>query len=207
MKLSSLFLVVALIAALVVMSAPVAKADGVPPGDPLVRQAGPGTDDPTGIVFSSFAISSSTGTSPGTSPCVVTEPFPNGGSIPSLNCQFANFITVNSVGQVINELLFDLPGYPPSTPVTCSTVIGTDLSDFANCSVTPDGGGGSFVAFTGGTGIAYMSVFSLEFDGFANGLADAPAYANVPEPASLLLLLVGFVALVGFGLKRAPQQA
>jgi len=208
MKLNRLFLVVLLLT----MSAAVAKADGVPPGDPKVIEKGPGSDAPAGIVFSNFALSSATGDSPATSPCKLIEPFPGGGSINSMNCQFQNDLTDPfSNGAAINELVLDLPGFPPNVPallVTCEVGEGDVLGDFApGCTVTSDNGGGSLVTFSGGTGIPYGNIFTLEFVGFTGGFTDATGYANVPEPASLLLLLVGFVALVGFGLKRAPQQA
>jgi hypothetical protein len=205
MKLSSLFVAGTLVAALA-FAVPMAKADGLPPGDPLIKAAG---DDvygaPSPIVTTSFQILSPTGTSPITdgsgSDCFLLEA---GLSFDSPTCQFLNVVVVDGVGQDIDALFFNLPSIVPSS-VNCATSIEGDSSDFGNCVVSSDGGGGSNVVFDDGL-IPYDTVFTLAFEGFPAGFTSG-VYANVPEPSTLPLLLVGFVALLGVGLKRRVFQS
>jgi len=206
MKLSSVVLAGTLVAALA-FAVPAAKADGVPPGDPVVKAAGAGFDDPASIITTNFTISSPTGTSPldpsdpNSSACVLTQgPFETS----SPQCQFVNGLTVNGVGQTIDAVFFDIPNFPPSSPVTCSTSIEGDTSLFSSCVVESDGGGGSLVVFGGD--VPWNTIFTLGFVGFTGGVT-ASVYANVPEPGMLLLLAIGFVALIGFGVKRSAVRA
>jgi hypothetical protein len=209
MKLSSLFVAGTLVAALA-CAVPLAKADGLPPGDPQIKAAG---DDvigaPSTIITASFQIVSPTGTSPVSngsdenpgSDCFLLE---SGLSFDTPTCQFRNELASDGVGFDINALFFSLPTIAPSS-VNCFTAIEGDSSDFGNCVVTSDGGGGSNVLFDDGM-IPYNTVFTLAFAGFPAGFTSG-VYANVPEPATLPLLLVGFVALLGIGLKRRAFQS
>jgi len=208
MKLSSLFVAGVLVAALA-FAVPVAKADGLPPGDPQIKAAG---DDvigaPSPVITTSFSITSPTGTSPISngsdenpgSDCFLNE---GGFSFDTPTCQFLNVVVEDGVGEDINALFFSLPTITPSS-VNCATSIEGDSSDFGSCTVTSDGGGGSNVLFDDGM-IPYNSVFTLAFAGFPAGFTSG-VYANVPEPTTLPLLLVGFVALLGIGLKRRAFQ-
>ena len=211
MKLSSLFVAGTLVAALALAFAvPGAKADGLPPGDPQIKAAG---DDvigaPSPVITTSFSILSPTGTSPVSngseenpgSDCFLLE---GGLSFDTPTCQFLNVVVEDGVGMDINALFFSLPTIAPSS-VNCSTSIEGDTSDFGNCVVSSDGGGGSNVVFDDGM-IPYDTVFTLAFAGFPAGFTSA-VYANVPEPTTLPLLLVGFVALLGVGLKRRAFQS
>ena len=209
MKLSSLFVAGTLVAALA-FAVPVAKADGLPPGDPQIKAAG---DDvigaPSPIFTTNFSITSPTGTSPVSngseenpgSDCFLSE---GGFSFDTPTCQFVNVVVSDGVGMDIDALFFSLPSIAPSS-VSCFTSIEGDTSDFGNCVVTSDGGGGSNVVFNDGL-IPYGTVFTLAFGGFPAGFTSA-VYANVPEPTTLPLLLIGFVALLGFGLKRRAFQS
>ncbi|MGB9067584.1 MAG: PEP-CTERM sorting domain-containing protein [Candidatus Acidiferrales bacterium] len=209
MKLSSLFVAGTLVAALT-FAVPLAKADGLPPGDPQIKAAG---DDvigaPSTIITASFQIVSPTGTSPVSngsegnpgSDCFLVE---YGISFDTPTCQFRNELSSDGVGFDINALFFSLPTIAPSS-VNCFTSIEGDTSDFGNCVVTSDGGGGSNVLFDDGM-IPYNTVFTLAFAGFPAGFTSG-VYANVPEPTTLPLLLVGFVALLGIGLKRRAFQS
>jgi hypothetical protein len=207
MKLSSLFVAGILIVALAVMVAPVVKADQLPPGDPIVKAAGAGFDAPAGIITTSFTIASPTGTSPldptdpNSSACVLTQgPF----SVNSPACQFQNDITENGNGIDIDALIFELPSVPTAS-VNCDTAIEGDVTLFGSCSVMSDGGDGTIVTFNDGT-ITYGTIFTLGFEGFTGGLTSS-VIANVPEPGILMLLVIGFVALIGFGVKRSAVRA
>lgn len=205
MKLSSLFVVGILIMVLAVMVAPVVKADGLPPGDPIVKAAGAGHDAPAAIITTEFTISSQTGTSPSGSPCLLEQPAgsPNPITTSSPNCQFLNVLTVNGVGQDIDALIFELPNIPLSS-VNCATMIEGDDSVFGSCTTAGDGGDGTVVTFVDGL-ITYGSIFTLDFEGFPAGFTSS-VDANVPEPGVLMLLLVGFVGLIGLGLKRSAVR-
>jgi hypothetical protein len=206
MKLSSLFLAGSLVAALA-FAVPAVKADGVPPGDPIVKAAGAGFDAPAGIITTSFTISSPTGTSPldpsdpNSSACVLTQgPFVDN----SPACQFQNDVTNSGNGIDINALIFEIPNFLPSAPVNCSTSIDGDSPLFTGCTVASDGGTGSIITFTGD--VPYGTIFTLGFVGFTGGVTTS-VYANVPEPGVLMLLAIGFIALFGFGVKRSSVRA
>ena len=210
MKLSSLTIVGILIAALAVVATPIAKADSLPPGDPRIQVGGAMIDDPASIITTSFSLSSPSGTSPldpanpNSSACELMQgPF----QTESPDCQFINGITVSGKGQVIDSLVFDLPTVAPNDPshlLTCGGISGT-VTVFSDCSILPDGNGGSVVFFTGGT-IPWNTIFTIGFDGFDPGTTTS-ATAQLPEPGTLLLLAIGLIALVGAGLKRSPARA
>jgi len=148
--------------------------------DPLV---------PLPIVIGTFVISSKTGDSPGTSPCVLTQ----GGLPPNSSsaCAFTDDINIDGTGFGITQLEFDI-GVNPST-VNCMSIF---IADFASCSVTSNGSGGTDVTFFGGTGITYGTSFGLAFNGFpANTDFNASTELVSPEPSSLILMLTGAVLL------------
>jgi hypothetical protein len=199
MKLSSLFVAGTLIAALA-FAVPVAKADGLPPGDPIIKAAGAGIDAPAGIVTTSFTISSSTGTSPETSPCLLNE---GGLSISSPNCQFINVITNNGQPEFIDSLEFILPNVPLED-TSCATTIEGDVTIFTTCSRLSDGNGGSVIFFTGGN-INYLDIFTLDFEGFPAGYT-AGVVAQLPEPGSVLMLAIGLLGLLGLAFRRSAAR-
>jgi hypothetical protein len=207
MKLNSLFVAGILVAALA-FAVPAAKADGLPPGDPIIKAAGAGFDAPAGIITQDFTIASPSGTSPldptdpTSSACVVTQASVIVTNSPA--CQFQNDITDSGNGVDIDALIFELPSVAPAS-VNCDTAIEGDVSLFGTCSVASDGGDGTIVTFNNGT-ITYGTIFTLGFEGFTGGLVSS-VDANVPEPGVLMLLAIGFLALIGFGVKRSAVRA
>lgn len=208
MKLSRLLVVGTLLVISVPMLAAVANADGLPPGDPIVRTAGdpplPG-EVPQAIVTTNFSVLCASGTCPGdtppSSPCGLEQ-----GSLTqfSPSCFFQNDIA-NDLGQgeIIDALTFELPGIAPES-TECGTITG-EPTLFGECGVSSDGGAGSLVTFTDGT-ILYGDKFFLDLEGFTGGLKTS-VVANVPEPGSLPLLGLGLLALLGLTRKRVFQQA
>ena len=176
-----------------------AKADQIPAGDPIIKTGGrgtgavahlgKGTPAPTPIIVSSFTIASPTGTSPGTSPCVLTQ-----GSIKlsSPGCLFENFITVDGAGQDISSLIFDAPTIPfDKTKDQCGFLTG---SPFASCGVDPLTGGGTEFSFSNGS-IPFQTDFTLDFEGFPANTSFASTASVSPEPASFVLFLLGGFAV------------
>lgn len=188
----------------VVLSAVVALADGVPAGDPIVRTGGSlGGDPPASIITTDFTISSSTGTSPGTSPCVLSQP---AGSVSPIvttspSCFFVNDITNSGAGEFIDELIMDVGNTVPSS-VNCGSIAGLPTL-FADCDVTSDGDGGTLVYFTDGT-IQYGQEFYLDFEGFASGTTTSVS-AQLPEPGTIAMLALGLLAL-GLAKRRSFQE-
>lgn len=186
----------------VVFSFTLAKADQLPVGDPIIKTGGsPDPPAPAGIITPSFSIFSSTGFSPGTSPCILMQ---GGISTESGSCFFENDITIKDVGQTITSLIFDARGIDPST-VTCDTltVLG-GTGPFGGCGVDSlPGGGGTQVTFNEGA-IPFHKDFTLEFDDFPKNFTFGVT-ATVPEPATLGLFLSGLAA--AFALRRARAKA
>jgi len=173
----------------------IANADSVPPNDPQIKTGGPlgasgvtalSAAAPAGIITASFDIQSPSGTSPGTSPCMLLQgPF----TTVSPQCYFENDVTSDGAGDTITELTFDAFGVSPSS-VTCGMLSG---SPFTSCGVDAIPGG-TEVDFTGGS-IAFHQDFTLEFDGFPPGFTTVDTAAITPEPGTMALLLAGLGSL------------
>lgn len=210
MKLSRVFVAGALVALSLPMLAAVAKADGLPPGDPIYKTGGDPPlqgEQPESIISTEFTVACASGTCPaepndGSSPCELIQ-FGGASTQLSPSCFFQNDVATLGVGQIINALIIDLPGIAPSA-TECGTIEG-DPTLFGVCNVTSDGGTGTIVSFSDGT-IAYGQDFFLDLEGFTGGISSA-VYANVPEPGTLPMLGLGLVALVALSRKRIFQQA
>ncbi len=146
-----------------------------------------------GIITPDFTISSATGTSPGTSPCVLIQ----FGVVTSVSpdCFFENDINPSGVGLTITQLVFDVAGIDPTT-VTCDTKIMGIAGPFADCGVEPlPGGGGTQATFFDGS-IPFHSDFRLDFEGFPPATSFGGVAGVVPEPGTLVLFLGGIGALL-----------
>ena len=181
----------------IVVFAAAAQADTSLPNDPRIKTGGGGGGSssipspfsvPAGIIVTNFTISSATGTSPGTSPCVLNQ---NGIMTTSPACLFENDITVNGAGLTIAQLIFDMPNIDPET-VNCGFLVG---SPFAECGVDPLAGGGTEVTFFGGS-IPFHSDFTLDFEGFPKNQQFGGTASPVPEPCTLAMLVGGLGTLL-----------
>jgi hypothetical protein len=146
---------------------------------------GPPQSDLTGTIFSFI---SPTGTSPGTSACVID-------GVDDDVCDFLNLSGVDWT-----TLQFTVS--PGGDLSSCQPLFG-----FTNCDVSQQGNSTSPTIFTlsGGTGIPDGTAFGFSTQGWAeDALFDVVANgaANVPEPSSAASLLGGLV-LVFVLLKRA----
>ncbi len=209
MKLNRLFLVGALVAMSLAMFGGAAKADGLPPGDPLFKAGGdapiPG-EVAAPLIISNFVLSCDTGTCPGSGdvptgndPCGINQ---MGLENTSPSCFFVNDIEINGHPEAINFFEFAIGGIPPGQEgVNCALLNDTLLT---GCSVVSDGAGGSLVEFTGS--IPYGTAFLIDLEGFPQNESFS-GYANVPEPGTLPLLGLGLVGLLAFTRKRIFQQA
>ncbi len=212
MKLSRVFVAGVLVALSLPMLATVAKADGLPPGDPRVRTAGdppPPGEVPEGIFGSSFTITCASGTCPDAIPSATPSPDWCGISQPGLDesspsCFFENDFSINGKPQIINALIFDLPGISVED-ASCGNIDAQPVLFSNPCTLKSDGGDGTIVTFSGGT-IAFHQDFLLDFAGFTGGVS-TPVYANVPEPGTLPLLGLGLFALLGLTRKQIFQRA
>ena len=185
--------VVALI--FLVFAAGLAKADQV---DPTIKTGGGGggggggaiplQEAPAGIITLDFTIETPSGSSPYTSPCILTQ-----GTIVTTvpDCVFENDITQSGYGLTLVALTFDAPTINPST-VTCGFFSG---SPFGDCSVGPLSGGGAVVEFTDGS-IAFHQNFAVHFADFPQDFSFATQATAVPEPVTLTLLLGGVGAVL-----------
>jgi hypothetical protein len=191
----------------VVFSVGLAKADQV--GDPIIKTGGGGTlsplglaidsPAPAGIITTSFTITTPSGTSPGTSPCVLSQ---GGITTTSPQCLFENDISVNGGAATITSLVFDAPTIPfDPTKDFCGFLSG---SPFAMCGVDALMGGGTEFSFTDGS-IPFHTDFTLDFEGFPKNTSFAGTATVSPEPATLGLFLSGIAA--AFVRKRARAKA
>jgi len=196
----------------VVLWAIPAHADSIP--DPHYKTGGAaggggavfqfaGAPAPAAIITPDFSISSASGASPATSPCVLIQ-----GTIHTTSplCDFKDEITINGVGQAITQLLFDVGGLKPGTPVSCGFLPG---SPFAKCTPgTANAGGMAQVTFFDGS-IQYNGVFSLEYgspsDPFPHNTTTGATASVSPEPGTLALFLGGIGALL-IGRKLRPRS-
>ncbi len=191
-------LCIAALTAILALCSALAHADSIPTGDPVVKTGGGGgsapirhgsTPSPAGIITPDFTIFSSSGTSPGTSPCVLIQ---GGIMTTSPTCLFENDITSGGIGLTIITLTFDAPSVPfdPLRDL-CGFLSG---SPFSQCGVDLLTGGGTQFSFFGGS-IPFHTDFKLDFEGFP-GNTSFSATAGIPEPATLSLFLGGIGALL-----------
>jgi len=177
----------------------VGRADQLPPNDPQIKTGGPlsassfsslavpaSAPAPTPIITLDFTIQSPSGTSPGTSPCILIE---GGFTFTSPQCFFENDVNPSGVGDTVTELTFDALGISPST-VSCGELSG---SPFSNCGVDAIAGG-TEVDFTDGS-IPFHTDFTLSFDGFPKGFSLSASASAAPEPGTMALLLAGLGSL------------
>jgi hypothetical protein len=153
-------------------------------GDP--SEIGGGGPPVSHIGGSLFSFLSSTGTSPGTSACVI-----NG-----VNDSVCDFVNVS--GQTWSSLVWTiLPGEPLTS---CQFTIG-----FTNCVVNQQGDATtpSIITFFGGAGILNTQAFGVAAVGWAPNTSFSLA-ANVPEPTSFVLLMAGLAALAA---RRATRRS
>jgi hypothetical protein len=185
-----------------VMSTVQAYADSISTADPVIKVGGASRTSapipfenvlsPTAITVRGFSIFSESGTSPGTSPCVLMEA---GTSITSPSCFLENDITHKDVGVTIKQLIFDTSGISPRT-VTCGKLHG---SPFDKCRVKSlPGTSGAEVTFFDGS-IPFHGDFTLDFEAFPvkfSFAGTATPSPGVVEPSSLLMFLGGIGALL-----------
>ena len=167
-----------LVAALTLSLAAIVQADTL--NDPKIIVGGTGSapvGQPIPIFGNSFSFISPSGTSPGTSPCVV-----NGQN--DIECLFTNNDTQGD--QNVNWLTLQFLISPFQTGITCDPG-----PFFAQCGVSENGS----VNFSGGSGIPFGTEFQMIVEGFLPGTGFT-GNANVPEPATLVLLLTGAGAII-----------
>jgi len=157
---------------------PSIQVGGALPAPSLIDVSSPGFDN-------NFTFQSATGTSPGTSPCVLTG---NGLSVTSPLCSFENDITQNGIGYSITEIVFFAMG-PAATTTTCGGQL--PGSGFTFCRVIPNPVQTTIV-FSGS--VPFEGDFSLSFSGFPPNQVFGADFVIAPEPASALLL----VTVLGF---------
>lgn len=184
---------IVLLAALAAMVVPVAQADQLPVGDPVVKTGGghvpaasPGPV-PASIITTMFTIESPSGTSPGTSACDLIQ---GGITTVSPECFFQNDITTNGVGETIGMLTFDVG--ISSSGVNCGFLSG---SPFTQCGVDSLGPDSTQISFYGGT-ISYGTNFTLDFEGFPANTSFGGTASTVPEPGTLALVGVFGLAML-----------
>jgi hypothetical protein len=191
----------------VVFSCALAKADQV--GDPIIKTGGSQTHQPltltmlapvpAGIITTSFTITSPSGTSPATSPCVLMQ---GGITTTSPQCLFENDISNSGTPATVTSLIFDAPTIPfDPTKDFCGFLSG---SPFAMCGVDALMGGGTEFSFTDGS-IPFHTDFTLDFEGFPENTSFGGTATVSPEPATLGLFLTGIAA--AFVRKRARAKA
>jgi PEP-CTERM motif len=183
-----------LLALVVALPGALVRADQLTGDDPQVKTGGSGLlplgdAPPVTIDSTSFSIFSSTGSSPGSSPCVRNE---RGGSKSSPNCLFENAITgntSNAPGATIIMFTFEV-ALNGNGKVKCGFLEG---SPFSMCDVQQSKGDAT-VTFFGGS-IPFGTDFTLDFEGFG-AKSTFVAQATVPEPGTLGFLAVGIGALL-----------
>jgi PEP-CTERM motif len=169
-----------------VFSTALVKADGLSDADPRIAIGGDPPSAPAGVITPSFSISTPSGTSPATSPCVLTQ---GTLSTTSPSCLFENDITISGIGESIYSLTLATTGVASST-VSCGFLA---ASPFSDCNVEPlSSGSGSEVVFSDGS-IPFHDDFTLDFDSFPSDsqFSVQASLTTVPEPGTLALLLTG----------------
>jgi len=196
---------IVLLAVLVAILVPVAQADQIPSGDPVIKTGGgpPVRQDavtvPASIITTTFSIESPSGTSPGTSPCVLIQ---GGIMTTSPLCRFQNDISQDGFGESISMLTFDAFGINPST-VTCGFL---SASPFTQCGVDPLGTSGTEISFYDGL-IPYGAEFSLDFAGFPKDYTFGTTASVSPDPGTLSLVIIGGLGvLIARRMRTASSQ-
>jgi hypothetical protein len=135
---------------------------------------------------------------PGTGSIPVGLNFP----IPTLNGNGnGNFVFINKSGMTMFNLkLFVSPGPPAGSTYSCALQLfpGLSVPYFTSCQFQQTGPTGTSLVFFGGAGIPKGQEFALDFTGWPGG-SNFKGAANVPEPVTVSLMLLGMGAL---GLKR-----
>ena len=180
----------------VILSAGAAKGGLVlvPPDDPFADLGDPSENGGGGPPIShigglTFTFSSQTGTSPGTSPCVIA-------GISDSVCDF-----VNVSGQTWFNLVWTISPGSPFT--TCLGTLG-----FTNCSVQQgDSTHPSIITFFGGPGISNAGAFGVSLVGW-NAPTTVSVAANVPEPSSVVLSVTALVLIAyrAWSLRSQPSM-
>jgi hypothetical protein len=162
-----------------ITATPFAFADTLLPDPKAVfhapSQIGGGGPPESEITSTLFSFISPTGTSPGTSPCVI-------GGVNDDVCDFLNLS-----GQDWTKLVFTAS--PGGDLSSCQPLVG-----FTNCEVNQQGGPNIPTVFTffGGPGIPNGVAFGFSTEGWeANTRFDV--VANAPEPAKLAFLVFGLL--------------
>ena len=174
--------------ALAIMVAPFAFAARVVFNPP--SQVGGGGPPQSGITTTSFSFISPSGTSPGTSACVI-----NG--VDDDVCDFLNIS-----GLDWTHLQFTAS--PGDDLSSCQPLYG-----FTNCDVDQQGGPNSPTVFTlfGGTGVPDGVAFEFAVQGWlSNTEFDVVANSSAPEPSTTGLFLAGLLFVILLS-RRAPLMA
>src|SRR5215831_5125280 len=191
---------IAALTAVLALGSTLAYADSIPTSDPVIKTGGAAgggapvrgasVPSPAGLIVTSFSIFSSSGTSPGTSPCVLLQ---SGISTTSPACFFENDITVKGSGLAITSLTFDALGVPFNSTDQCGFLSG---SPFSSCGVDPlPGAAGTEFTFTQGS-IPFHGDFTLDLEGFPKNFTFSATAGTVPEPSTLVMFLTGIGALL-----------
>jgi hypothetical protein len=181
-----------LLALLITAAVPVANADQIPTNDPRVKTGGGpplSIDDlvPAAIITLDFTVESPSGTSPGTSPCILMQ---GGINTVSPQCLFQNEVSLNGTGLTITALTFDALGINPDS-VTCGFLSG---SPFSQCGVDPlSGNAGAEISFFDGA-IPFGSDFTLDFEGFPQDFSFGTTAGATPDPGTFSLVMLGGLA-------------
>ncbi len=178
-----------LLATFIVLSAGWAHATVTDPT--IIIRGGVYNNSSTPIFGTTFSITSSSGTSPGTSPCVLN------GSVVVANCLFSN-----ESGSNWFNLVFNVPA--GQSGLSCQA-----LDFFTNCSFNA---AGTMVTFSGGIGIPTNDYdddevsFTVEVDNWPSN-SNFSAVANVPEPPTMALVLSAVGALVAWRRLRSGSSS
>ena len=170
-----------LLATLIMGLAAIGQADTF--NDPHIIVGGGNNNGSVGLdtisVFgNSFSFISPSGSSPATSPCV-------SGEQRDIDCTFINMDRSGDFGVTWTSLTFQI--LPNQPGLTCDPG-----PFFAECGIDSENG---IVTFTGGSGIPFGAEFQMIVDGFLPN-TEFDATANVPEPATLILLVTGVGAFI-----------